>query len=184
MSRYARKVVNSGESAWDGKVNDNDLNIFDRPWPAYFHNNTIANLETAFPAATHDYSLAFAEYEASGGDTVVLSDASAYRLFSNWTWMRVRITTYSTGPQTLATDDDLVIFNGSVAITFNLSASSATQKGRRVYVKHRGTAGTVTVTPDGSDTIDGAATLALAVDDGAVMVDDGSGDWVIIASQP
>ncbi len=184
MTRYTRQVVNSAENAWDSRVNDNDLNIFDRPWPAYFHNNTIANLESTFPAATHDHSMAFAEYAASAGDTAVMSDATAYRLLSNWTWMRHRITTYSTGPQTLATDDDLIIFNGSVAIVFNLSASAVTQEGRAVRVKHRGSAGTVTVTPDGSDTIDGAASLALAVDDGALLVDDGAGDWVIVASQP
>lgn len=74
-----------------------------------------------------------------------------------------------------------VLYLCTNTITATLPAATSTDAalGRLARIKNNG-AGTVTVSPDGSDTVDGAASLALAAGDSVTLVSDGTSDWVVI----
>ena len=69
--------------------------------------------------------------------------------------------------------------DGTFAATLVAATDADAADGRLVYIKNIG-AGTITVTPDGSDTVEGAATLALAPNDSATLCSDGVSNWEII----
>lgn len=73
----------------------------------------------------------------------------------------------------------IYLCSNTIAATMPAANSTDAAAGRVVTIKNNGS-GTVTVTPDGSDTVDGAASLALAAGDAATLVSDGTSDWVII----
>jgi hypothetical protein len=75
---------------------------------------------------------------------------------------------------TLSTEQMVVADDGS-AFDIDLPASS-TNTGRSYHVYNKG-AGAVTLVPNGSDTIAGAADLTLAQYDSAIIRADGLGDW-------
>jgi len=73
------------------------------------------------------------------------------------------------------TDEQYVVFNSAGPLAITLPASSLnTGRGYRYFNKG---AGAVTITPDGSDTIAGAANLVLAQYDGGQLQSDGLGMW-------
>lgn len=76
---------------------------------------------------------------------------------------------------TVLTTQQYVVFNSAGALAITLPASSL-NTGRRYVYFNKG-AGAVTITPNGSDTIAGAANLVLAQYDGGQLVSDGLGMW-------
>lgn len=76
---------------------------------------------------------------------------------------------------TVLTTQQYVVFNSGGALAITLPASSL-NTGRRFIYFNKG-AGAVTITPNGSDTIAGAANLVLAQYDGGQLVSDGLGMW-------
>ncbi len=83
-------------------------------------------------------------------------------------------TTILSAPTALTTEQ-YVVFNSAGALAITLPPSSL-NTGRRFAYVNKG-AGTVTITPDGSDTIAGAANLVLAQYDGGQLISDGLGMW-------
>lgn len=74
-------------------------------------------------------------------------------------------------------DDDVVLATGTFNVTLPVAGNSV---GRMITVKNLG-AGTVTVVPTGSDTIDGAASYPLALTyESVTVVGAGGGAWVIV----
>jgi len=177
MARYSRKIPGSAETAWDGKVNDNFQNIFDRPIPLYFHNDTLADLQSTFAAGSYDHTLAWALYKTAGsGDVPIASDASAYRLLSNWTFMR-KLRQEASTTYAVDADDMIVVTTGASSFDVDLEALAAANEGRELLVFHEGT-GTITIDPNGSDTINGASNLQLTSQySGVLLVSNGAGDW-------
>jgi len=96
----------------------------------------------------------------------------------------IPITALSSGsPYTvLSTDEVLLITTGASAYTVNLPAASTA--GRKVLViKVDSGAGAITVTPNGSDTIEGAATKVISSQYGKVgIVSDGTATWYDLGS--
>ncbi len=86
-------------------------------------------------------------------------------------------------PYSVAADDGTLLHDNTAAFTTNLPPT-ATNKGRIIRLKKRSATGggrDITVTPDGSDTIDGAASFVLNSKDEIIAVQsDGVSDWVII----
>lgn len=82
--------------------------------------------------------------------------------------------TVISAPQALTTEQ-YVVFNSAGALAITLGASSL-NTGRRFVYFNKG-AGAVTITPNGADTISGAANLVLAQYDGGQIVSDGLGMW-------
>lgn len=88
------------------------------------------------------------------------------------------ITEISTStPLTVSETSDLVVCNSAVAMVVNLPEAAGS--GRRLYVKNINT-GVVTVTPSGTDTIDGSATQAIYQYECVLICDYYSGLWVIL----
>ena len=93
------------------------------------------------------------------------------------------ITTVTTTPYTVTAGDDEVLIDldtpGAVAITLGAIADHDTKK---VTIKDtKGDAGTnnITITPDGVETIDGAATLVLSVNYAAATLVGAGSEWSI-----
>lgn len=77
--------------------------------------------------------------------------------------------------------EDYYACTGTYAVTMPAANSTDAAAGRVVRIKNVG-AGTITVTAAGADTIeDGVATtLALAADQAATLISDGTSNWEII----
>lgn len=87
------------------------------------------------------------------------------------------VVTSVTAAATVGSADDLVLASGTFDVTLPLAANSV---GRPITVKNTG-AGVVTVVGAGSDTIDGAASYALAIaNESVTVVGAASGVWVIV----
>jgi hypothetical protein len=67
---------------------------------------------------------------------------------------------------------------GTYAATLVAASDADAAAGRPVRIRNNG-AGTITVTPDGSDTVDGGATLALAAGESVLLISDGVSDWEV-----
>lgn len=184
MSRYARQIPGAGEAAWDSKVNDNFLNIFDRPLPLVKHAGSLTSLQSTFPANQYDQALAICQYSATAGDGLIfaVSDGTAWREMSAWQFFhRVIFTENPTSPLTIDNSHNFVYKSNSTALTANLPAIAGANKGRRIEFKNKaGTTNNLTITPNGSDTVDGAASLALTPGQSATLVSSGSGDWLVM----
>lgn len=78
----------------------------------------------------------------------------------------------------ITTADDLIIGNATTAFTVSLPAASGA--GQRVIIKNINT-GTVSVAPDGTDTIDGVnSAVILERYESVTLVDYASGAWAIV----
>lgn len=73
------------------------------------------------------------------------------------------------------TTEQFVEANSGAALAFTLPASSLST-GRAYRIFNKG-AGALTITPNGSDTINGAANLVLAQYESAIVQADGLGAW-------
>lgn len=84
---------------------------------------------------------------------------------------------------TIWTDDtsgsliDVYYCTGTYAATLVAATDTDAAAGRTVTIKNNG-AGTITITRDGTDTIEGATTLALAAGAYATLLSDGTSDWM------
>jgi hypothetical protein len=184
MSRYARQIPNAGEAAWDSKINDNFQNVFDRPLPLVKHAGDLASLQSTFPANQYDQALAICQYSSTAGDGLILavSDGTAWRAFSAWQLSnRALLTENPSSPLTVDNSHDFVYKSNSTALTANLPAIAGANKGRMIRFKNKaGTSNNLTISPNGADTIDGAASLVLTPSQSARLVSSGSGDWLVM----
>ncbi len=184
MSRYARQIPNAGEAAWDTKINDNLQNVFDRPLPLVKHAGDLASLQTTFPANQYDQAVAICQYSSTAGDGLIfaVSDGTAWRALSGWQLSNRRLLTENpASPLTVDASHDTVYKSNSTALTVNLPAIAGSQKGRVIWAKNKaGTTNNIVLTPNGADTIDGAASLTLTPGQSAMLLCSGSGDWLVM----
>lgn len=83
-------------------------------------------------------------------------------------------------PYTASAGDVVVIANPDTgAMTINLPAASG-QTGRYLRFKNIHGSNTVTLDPDGSETIDGGSTLVMAAGDSVEILCDGSSKWMVL----
>lgn len=85
--------------------------------------------------------------------------------------------THSSG-YTVVTADEGKLLRVSGTTTINLIAAATAGDGFVIPIKNVDT-GTVTIDPDGSETIDGAATFTLAAQEAAILMCDGS-NWQVV----
>lgn len=95
-------------------------------------------------------------------------------LFQSLASLVLAVNVYSSA-QTLDSEDQFVEANSGGAFNITLPASSL-NTGRRYIIFNKG-AGTVTIMPNGADTINGAASLALTQYQTAMLTSDGLGMW-------
>lgn len=184
MSRYARQIPNAGQAAWDSQVNTNFQNIFDRPLPLVKHAGDLASLQSTYPANQYDQALAICQYSGTAGDGLIFatSDGTAWRSVSGWQLLnRLLLTENPTSPLTVDDSHDTIVKSNSTALVADLPAIAGANKGRKIRFKNvAGTTNNLTPTPNGSDTVDGAASLVLTPGQSALLVSDGAGDWMVL----
>lgn len=85
----------------------------------------------------------------------------------------------------IATTDDFAITCDPTAGAITVSLPAANAHAGRVYVvaKTVAHANAVTIDPNGADTIDGAATLAVANNTAVMFISDGGTNWILIARE-
>ncbi len=88
--------------------------------------------------------------------------------------VKIPTTTYVMDPR------DVVVLGNHAATPFNVTLPSTAAGKYRIYCVKNINAAAVTVVTVGAETIDGAATKALAQWEGVILATDGS-DWVILA---
>ncbi len=92
--------------------------------------------------------------------------------------------TVATTPYTIAATDYYVVYNGASAGVFNLPASTAAMKGRLYTIKNTTATQTLTLTPNGAQTINGSATLSVTPGYGVQLVSTGTttgATWEIVS---
>lgn len=82
------------------------------------------------------------------------------------------------GTVTLGTSHMVVLVDTSGGAAVINLPDNATYPGRLFFVKNAVGANNATITPAGSDTIEGGATLVLGALDAAIIISDGAGNWV------
>lgn len=93
--------------------------------------------------------------------------------------LNLSVVVYSSD-QTLDGEDQFVEANSGGAFNLTLPASSL-NTGRGYHIFNKG-AGAVTILPNGTDTIKGAASLVLAQYESGLLRSDGLGMWSVILS--
>jgi hypothetical protein len=182
MTRPVRINVPAGDNSWEGQLNTNLQQIYDRPFPPLLHVGTLANLESTRPAAQYQYCIAIVDYDSAGtpGQHMAFSNGTAWKLASNWELFQRRTFRSTAGAISVADIDDTIITTGGASFAVTIPAISDANEGRVIRIKQNGT-GTVTVTPTGGDTIDGAGTKAMDTQyDGFEFISDGTGNWQIM----
>ena len=87
------------------------------------------------------------------------------------------------GDYTVTTSDQGALIVVSATATITLPAAGTAGSSFRLTIKNTSTSGTVTITPNGTETIDGASTLALtSAQDVASIVSDGS-NWQTVCDR-
>jgi len=115
-----------------------------------------------------------------------LSGASRADLNTNFEHRRwFHITSSGTTPYTIADADGIELLNytAAAASVVNLPKCAAANEGREivVYAASASSANTITVTPNSSDTVGGAATQVLnGSDEYIVLVSDGTSNWILL----
>jgi len=69
---------------------------------------------------------------------------------------------------------------GTYAATLVAADDDDAAAGRPVRIRNNG-AGTITITPDGSDTADDAASIALGVGESILLISDGVSNWEVFS---
>ena len=100
---------------------------------------------------------------------VIRSDGSNWQIVSR---TGIAINAYS-ALHTVAQWEDTCLENGTYSVTL---PPAATMEGRRLTIKNNGV-GTITIDGDGAETIDGAATYALAAQYLSVELESDGANW-------
>lgn len=180
MSRFDRDdvIINNGEAAWDAKINDATLNIFDRPFAIHEHTGDETDLEATFPAANNDRTLVWVDHSVDGW-TLYYSDGTVWAALttSGGGGSSNDIEAIS-GAATIANGTEIAVCSGTT-YTVTLPAAATVGAGKLLYVK-KTASGDITIDGNASETIDGDATYVLTEDEQAVLlVSDGS-NWLVI----
>lgn len=108
------------------------------------------------------------------GDTLYLVQDGASKKISKRDMDQAILRTVTSGTA-ITTADEVLRCNGTFAVTL----PAATGSGDLFLVKNIGS-GTVTITPDGSDTIDGLGSYALVGLERVVVLDGAAGNWDVL----
>lgn len=178
MSKPTRIVVQNGLNGWDADVNSNHQLTLDAPFPLFKHAGDQTDLQSAFPAASHDDCFVWVTHTVLGL-TLYHSEGGTWRI----TQLRQNVRNLA-GAAGLAVDDQVVLCaNGGGAYNVTLPAPGSAA-GRTYRIKRTGATDIVTVVPNGAETIDGAANYALSAQyDGADFYSDGT-NWSVLSSIP
>lgn len=179
MARPSPTPINSGNQGWDGEIDDNFDILSDAPIPIKERSDitSLALLEMAYPAASHDRCFIWANL-TTYGYTLCWSNGTAWITYGS----EKRPIRTSTVTISQLITDKLVRFTGAGAIDYDFLAA-ASWPGVEVIIRND-TAGVVNLDPNGSETINGGGAgvaLALAAGSTARAFSDGSALFASVA---
>jgi hypothetical protein len=152
MARPLKTTVSSQLAAWDAPVDANFTKIMQAPFP--IHENaslTEANLQTTFPAASHDRCAVWVNHSVIGY-TLYVSDGATWIPYG--TERRPKRSVGATTTQVVS--DKIVRFTGAGAFDYDFLTASA-WKGQSVTIIND-TSGNVNLDPNSTELIDGSST--------------------------
>lgn len=180
MSKPSRDNVVSSLNGWEADVNNNFIRLFDRPFPVFLHTGDETDLETAFPAATHEECVVMVNHSVVGVVPYMVdknhpSGSEKWRILIDDP--KIPTTQNSTG--TLDWDDRMVVSNpgGNIEITLRPAGEMT---GRTVTIKNV-SVNTVTVRQNAS-LIDGVSTFVLSAQYEHVTIWSDGATYHVIAS--
>lgn len=167
-TRYARKVIDqtAGEG-WDAPLNDDLERVFDLPYPVP-EVDDIASLPTA---NTNRNSLCMVvDYDGAGNPARAFSDGVSWFIYP--LGHRRPPITILTGTHLALDTEEVFLCSG----TWTLDLPTAVGRKDKLYeIKNTG-AGTITIDPNASETVEGAATLARTAGQYARLISDNA-NW-------
>lgn len=173
MPKPSRDNIQNGLNGWDGTVNNNFIRLFDRPVPIFLHTGDETDIESSFPAASHEECLVVIDH-VTLGLMFYMVDQNHPSGSARWVPLSanlplppiVRNTT-----STLDWDDRIVLSTPTGTITLTLRPA-AEVAGKLVQLKNLSTN---TITVSSADLIDGSTTFSLSAQFQSVTVySDGS----------
>lgn len=108
------------------------------------------------------------------GDTLYLVQGGASKKISKRNMDQAIVRTVTSGTA-ITTADEVLRCNGTFAVTLPAASGS----GDLFLVKNI-SSGTITITPNGSDTIDGQGTFVLVGYERVVLLDGAAGNWDVL----
>ncbi len=179
MTRPTTTAINSGNQGWDGEIDDNFDVVIDGPFPIKERTDivSLAALETAYPAASHDRCFIWINL-TTFGMTLCWSNGTAWITYG----MEKRPERSSSVTITQLITDKFVRFTGAGAVDYDFLAA-ASWAGVTVEVRND-TAGVVNLDPNGSETINGGGAgvaLALAAGSTARIYSNGTALYASVA---
>lgn len=167
MTRPTVPNIQNQASGWDATVNNLKDVVLNGPLPLYTAASVLA-LQTNFPANAYDGCFALAT-DATYGWQLYVSDGTNWRPYTTFhKWSSRTISAVTTA---LATDG---IIECTGAGSFTLTLPTAASKAGEMLLVKNSAAAAVTLDGNGAETIDGAATQALAAGAAARLYSTGS----------
>lgn len=168
MAKPSRDQVQNGLNGWDADVNNNFIRLFDRPLPVFLHTGDESDIQSSFPAASHEECIVVVDHTVIGL-TPYIVDKNHPSASPRWVPMGaalplppvVRSTT-----STLDWDDRVVLSNPGGAITLTLRPAGEVA-GKTITIKNLST---FQVDVASASSIDGASPYSLTVQYQSVTV--------------
>lgn len=161
MPKPTRDNIQNSLNGWDATINNNFIKTMDGPLPVFLHTGDETDIESSFPAASHNECLVMVDHTVVGMSLYVVdkdhpSGSAKWVAFStfNSAAHTARNTTSSIGD-----DEIFTLTNPAGAITLTMPLASRTA-GKTFVVKNLA-AQIVTITS--ASNIDGAANFLLSV---------------------
>lgn len=144
---------------------------------------TVGTQWQVYLAATATAAGTWRKYQAGASTaTVQASDLAGYGIVVTGSQLSqsMPVTTFNSSPRTVLTTDraSILVWTGSGAGTLNLPAAATAGNNFMVAVRNAG-GGDLTLDPNGAETIDDAATIALSPGDSATLLTDATEWWTL-----
>lgn len=66
MAKPSRDAIQNGLNGWDSTVDNNFIRLFDRPPPIFLHTGDESDIESSFPAASHEECIVVVDHTVLG----------------------------------------------------------------------------------------------------------------------
>lgn len=168
MARPGRIPIDAGIQGWEGKIDDDFRIVLDQPFPIFIHTGNETTLQATWPANSYDQCFIWVSHSVLG-KTLYWSDSGVWYIYGDYKAAKRSVS--GTTTQTLS--DQFVLFTGAGGVDYDFLTASA-WAGRTVRIRN-GTAGIISMDPNGSELINGSSTsMSIPAGDTAFVYSDGT----------
>lgn len=159
MAKPSRDAIQNGLNNWDATVNNNFIRLFDRPPPIFLHTGDESDIESSFPAASHEECIVVVDHTVLGLQLYIV-DKNHPSGSGRWVLQSAQDSDAPVVRNTASTldwDDRKVLSNpiGAIALTMRPAGEVA---GKTIHIKNLSL---FTITVTAASLIDGAGTFPL-----------------------